>query len=89
MRSSFKLFTWRGIAVGIHWSLFVIAALISWSLADTTLPNGAPGYGDGAYWLVGSVTAVAFLASIAAHELGHAIVAQRRGIAVKPVGTGS
>lgn len=85
MRSSFKLFTWRGIAVGIHWSLFVIAALISWSLADTTLPNGAPGYSDGAYWLVGSVTAVAFLASIAAHELGHAIVAQRRGIAVKHI----
>ncbi|CAB4718434.1 MAG: hypothetical protein F2795_07525 [Actinobacteria bacterium] len=33
MRSSFKLFTWRGIAIGIHWSLFVIAALISWRSA--------------------------------------------------------
>lgn len=85
MRQTIRLFTWRGISVGVHWSLFVIAAIISFSLADGVLPNSAPGYSTTAYWVAGIATAVMFLASIAAHELGHAVVAQRRGIAVKSI----
>jgi len=85
VRQTLRLFTWRGISVGVHWSLFVIAALISYSLADVALPSSAPGYSTAAYWIAGVATAVMFLASIAAHELGHAVIAQRRGIAVKSI----
>lgn len=85
VRQTIRLFTWRGIAVGVHWSLFVIAALLSFSLSDVALPSSAPGYSTAAYWVAGTATALMFLASIAAHELGHAVVAQRRGIAVKSI----
>lgn len=85
MRQTIRLFTWRGISVGVHWSLFVIAALLSYSLAEVALPSGAPGYSTASYWAAGIGTAVLFIASIAAHELGHAVVAQRRGIAVKSI----
>ena len=85
MRASFRLFRWHGIAVGVHWSLIVIAALIAYSLAEVTFPAGAANYPTGAYWLVAVVVSIAFLAGIAAHEFGHAVTAQRHGIKVSSI----
>ena len=87
MRASIRFLRWRGIEIGAHWSLLPVAALISWGLADRqgALPGEAPGYRPGEYWTAGIATAVAFLVGIAAHELGHAVIAQRRGISVKSI----
>jgi Zn-dependent protease len=87
VRASIRFLRWRGIDIGAHWSLLPVAALISWGLADRqgALPREAPGYRPGEYWAAGIATAVAFLVGIAAHELGHAVIAQRRGISVKSI----
>lgn len=63
----------------------VIAALIAWSLADTVFPDLAEGRSDQAYWTAGAITSVLFLATLAAHEVGHAVVALREGVPVRSI----
>jgi Zn-dependent protease len=70
------------VRVGLNWSLPIVAVLVAAGLAGRTLPSNAPGYAGWAYGAAGAVTAVAFLAAILAHELGHAVVARRQGLAV-------
>jgi Zn-dependent protease/CBS domain-containing protein len=74
-----------GIHVGFNWSLLVVVALIAWSLATSFLPSAAPGQTSGAYWVAGVISAVAFLASLLAHELAHSVVAMRRGVKVEGI----
>jgi Zn-dependent protease/CBS domain-containing protein len=74
-----------GIHVGFNWSLFVVVALIAWSLATSLLPSAAPGQSTAAYWTAGVISAFVFLASLLAHELAHSIVAMRRGVKVEGI----
>lgn len=85
MHPSFRIFRWRGIAVGAHWSLLLIAGFLAWGLADSTLPSESPGYRPVEYWAVGGATALLLLASITAHEMGHAVIAQRQGLGVNSI----
>lgn len=85
MGAALRFGSWRGIEIRAHWSLLVIASLLTWSLADAALPDNAEGYSTAMYWVAGAVAAVAFLGAILAHELGHSIVAQRRGIRVRRI----
>jgi Zn-dependent protease/CBS domain-containing protein len=82
MSSSFRLFRVRGIEIEAHWTLLLVAALIVWSLADGVFPQTNPGLSDGTYIAMASVAALLFFASILLHELGHAIQAQRDGVAI-------
>jgi Zn-dependent protease len=66
-----------GVTVGVNWSLFALAALVAYFLATSRLPIDVPGYTQSAYWLAGSLTAIALLAAVLLHELAHAIVARR------------
>jgi Zn-dependent protease/predicted transcriptional regulator len=74
-----------GVEIDINWTVLVIAWLVMWSLATFTLPETAPGYAVGVYWLVGGLGALALLASIVGHELSHAIVARRSGVPVEEI----
>lgn len=65
---SLTLGSFSGIPVRIHWSVVVLGLVFGAQLADR---YGALGAG---------ITLVAFLASILAHELGHALVARRYGV---------
>ena len=85
MTSTFRLGRILGVRVGVNWSVLVVAWLLAWSLASTTLPDQAPGRSDPSYWIAGTITAVVFLASILAHELGHAYVARRNGVEVHDI----
>lgn len=75
----------RGIDLRINWSVMVIAVLVTWSLADSVLPEFAEGRSERAYWVAAAVTAVAFFVSLVAHELGHALVAGSEGVAVERI----
>ncbi len=82
MRDSVRLGRIAGVRVGLNWTLPVLAVLLATGLAGTSLPSNAPGYDSWVYGVAGSLTALAFLAAILAHELGHAVVARRQGLAV-------
>lgn len=73
-----------GFPVKVHWSVLVILWLFTWSLASM-LPGSVKGYSAVAYWVAGACGALVLLASLVAHELAHAVVARRAGVAVGSV----
>lgn len=75
----------RGIPIGAHWSVLVILALVADMLATSILPSTAKGASPTAYWAVALLLAFAFLLSLVAHEVAHAIVAARAGVPVKSI----
>ena len=70
---SLKIGRLAGISVYLHWSVLVIAALLGTGLAT---PLG---------WWAASVGVVAFLASILAHELSHALVARHFDVSTRSI----
>ncbi len=74
-----------GIRVGFNWSVLVVAALFTFSLAEGRFPADFPGLGPGAYWVAGAVGAALFFVSLLAHEMGHALMARREGVGVKGI----
>ena len=74
-----------GIPVGASWSAIVTLAVIVNLLASSALPAAVPRQPAALYWGVGAAGAVAFLASLLAHELAHALVARRHGIRIRSV----
>ena len=78
MRATFRLGRVAGIPVGVHWSLLVIAALLTTSLAGSMLPSVLPN-ADGSYWAAAILAAGLFFASILAHELAHSLLARHYG----------
>jgi len=74
-----------GIKVTADWSVLVIGALLAWGVAGGAVPAEVPGTPLWLAWVVGAVVAILLLASLTAHELGHAMLARRRGIAVEGI----
>ncbi len=85
MDDSIRLGRIAGIPVGLNWSVLVILWLITWSLAAHRFPQEFAGHSPSAYWTTALVTAVLFFASLLAHELGHALVARRKGVRVEGI----
>ena len=74
-----------GVPLQINPSTFFILALVTWSLAGSLLPAAYPEMSDLGRWLTALLTALLFLASIFFHELAHAWVARRNGVAVQSI----
>jgi Zn-dependent protease len=85
MNDSIHLGRLAGIRIGANWSLLVVFALITWSLASAQLPVEAPGQAAAAYWAVAVVTALLFFASLLAHEMGHALLARSMRIEIEGI----
>lgn len=83
MNEDIRLGRVAGFPLAINWSVLVILWLLTWGLADGSLPQAAPGHAPGTYWLAGFAGAVVFFGSLLAHELAHAVVARRAGVEVK------
>ena len=82
MRSSIRLGRIAGIEIGLHYSWFLVLALVSWSLASGWLPNAYPGWTTGAYWGTGVLAALLLFVSVLVHEMAHSLVARARGFDV-------
>lgn len=65
-----------GIDIRIHFSWFLIFAMILLSLADRVLPELRPNWSDQKTWIVAAITAVLFFGSVLLHELAHAVTAR-------------
>jgi Zn-dependent protease/CBS domain-containing protein len=69
----------------MHASVLIIMALIAWGLAGQVFPEAYPGRPGWAYAVVGIAAAVAFFLGLLAHEVAHAVVARRNGVAVEGI----
>jgi Zn-dependent protease len=82
---SFRVGRIAGIPVGVSPLWLVIVALITWTLGADYFPEQVHGIGALAAYGLGLASALLLFASILAHELGHALVARRRGIEVDEI----
>ena len=85
MSPSIRLGRLFGIEIGFNWSLVFIFALVTWSLATSSLPLNAPGSAPLLYWIVGAIGAVLFYVCLLAHELSHSLVARGHGVKVSGI----
>lgn len=74
-----------GIPIVVDASWLVVFALVTLSLAAGYLPETHPGWRSWTYWLAGALASLTFFASIVAHELAHAWVARRHGMAIRHI----
>ena len=84
MKPSITLGRLFGVDIGLHYSWFIIALLITLSLAGhfgATDPN----WSRAIVWASAVITAVLFFVSIVLHELSHALVARARGVSVRSI----
>ena len=84
MRSNIKLGTISGIEIGLHYSWFIIAALIAFSLSERFRQVNAS-WGSAQIWIAALLTAALFFVTLLLHELAHSLVAQARGLKVRAI----
>lgn len=85
LRNTFRLFTVRGIEVGIHVSWLIVFALLSFSLATGYFPMAVENIGTGVSWLLGSVATILLFGSVLVHELAHSFMARARGLEARSI----
>ncbi len=84
MKAQIKLGRILGVEIGLHYSWFIIALLITLSLASQFRVTN-PDWSAGLRWTLAIITAVLFFGAIVAHELSHAVVAKTRGLPVRSI----
>ena len=84
MSGTLRLGRVGGVPVGLHYSWFIIAGLITVSLANHFRSSQAD-WSLALIWSVSLGTAVLFFGTLLAHELSHAIVARARGLPVRSI----
>jgi Zn-dependent protease/CBS domain-containing protein len=87
LNNSFRLFTIRGIDVGVHYSWLIIFGLVTWSLSTYVFPgvSNVPRLSTIEYWILGALTAILLFASVLIHELAHSFVALARGLKARSI----
>jgi Zn-dependent protease/predicted transcriptional regulator len=84
MQSNIKLGRVSGIEIGLHYSWFIIAALIVFSLGEH-FRQVYRTWSTSQIWFTALFTAVLFFVSLLLHELSHSLVAQARGLKVRAI----
>jgi Zn-dependent protease/predicted transcriptional regulator len=78
----FRLF---GFTVSIDVTWFVLAVLITWSLAKGAFPHYCPGFSNTTYWWMGVAGALGLFVSIIFHEFCHSLVARQFNLPMKGI----
>jgi Zn-dependent protease/CBS domain-containing protein len=84
LHSQIQLGRIAGIYVGLHYSWFLIAVLITLSLVSH-FGSVSPQWSSGAVWSVAVLTSLLFFATLLLHELAHSLVAKSRGLRVRSI----
>ena len=85
-RGGIRIARIAGIKVTADWSVLVIGALLAYGVAEGAVPAEVPGTARLArVGRRGDRRGVALIASLTAHELAHALLARRRGVAVEGI----
>jgi Zn-dependent protease/CBS domain-containing protein len=69
-----------GIAVRLHMSSTLSFCLLIFLLASGYFPVVLPNHSEQTYWAAALISALSLYGSMLAHELGHSLVARRRGL---------
>ena len=85
MGNSIRIGRIFGVQIGLHPSWFVIALIVTYTLAAGELPSLYRGWSEWLYWVIGAIVSLFFFASVLAHELSHALVARRFGLRVRDI----
>ena len=80
-----SLFSLFGFDVKIDVSWLLLAALISWTLAEGVFPELTPGLTASVYWWMAVAVTIGLLLSIVFHETAHSLVARRFGISIRGI----
>jgi Zn-dependent protease len=83
--SAIRLFNVGGFEIKLDPSWFLIAALITWSLATQYFPLVLPGLADTSYVFLAIFAMLGFFASLLLHELAHSVVARSYGVRIKGI----
>jgi Zn-dependent protease/CBS domain-containing protein len=73
-----------GISLRLHYSWFLIFALVTWALAAAYFPQHYS-WSLSTRIAAGLITSVLFFGSVLVHELMHSIVSQRQGVPVQSI----
>ena len=84
MRSQIKLGRIFGIEIGLHYSWFLIALLIVYSLTAQFHATNAH-WSDQVILSMAVLTAILFFVSLLLHELAHSLVARSHGLPVREI----
>jgi Zn-dependent protease/predicted transcriptional regulator len=79
------LFNLFGFKVGIDATWFILAVLITWSLAEGVFPHYFPGFSSATYWWMGVAGALGLFVSIVFHEFCHSIIARQFALPMKGI----
>ena len=74
-----------GVPIGIQPLWLIIVGLLTYTLGNDYFPAQDPGLSSGAAYVLGLLSALTLFAGILLHELGHAVVARRRGVQVEEI----
>lgn len=83
--SAIRLFNVGGFEIKLDPSWFLIAALITWSLATQYFPFALPGLADTSYVFLAIFAMLGFFGSLLLHELAHSVVARSYGMRIKGI----
>lgn len=84
MKAQVKLGRIAGISIGLHYSWFIIALLIVFSLVQH-FHAAAAQWSSMTVWMAAVITGLAFFATLLLHELAHSLVAKTRGLRVRAI----
>ncbi|HYZ27279.1 MAG TPA: site-2 protease family protein [Geminicoccaceae bacterium] len=79
------LFRLIGIEIRLDLSWILIGVLITWTLSSGVFPGYYPDLEPATYWTMGAVAAAGLFVSIILHELAHAVIARRDGLAIEGI----
>lgn len=85
LQNAYRVGAIAGIEVRVHYTWLIVFGLVTWSLAGGFFAPRFPGWGLGQHVLAGVATSLLFFASVLVHELGHSLVAVRRGVPVRRI----
>jgi Zn-dependent protease/predicted transcriptional regulator len=74
-----------GIDLRLHYSWFLIFALITWALAAVYYPNAYPTWSLSLKIAAGLITSFLFFGSVLLHELCHSLVALHEGMHIRSI----
>ncbi len=75
----------KGIPIKLHFTLIIVFALVTWTLASGFMPRFYPNLESSSYWIMGIAGAIVLFMSVLLHELAHSLLSLKYGIRVRQI----